>query len=195
MADTEYIISLEEQNIIKDYVKDCYSKNLLKNNGYNKWRGLLYKLTDIPKCLYEIKNKIIELENLHDYLIKPDLNDYIDYMIEGAYVNNNTTNNSNGLVHVRYNVFIQLPDEGGHHIYARQKIFLEERMYVACKSGLDNHNMTTINGDKESIILSFGFLIPYEKAINIKYKITGIVEHFNNNNIPLTFFGHSLCYK
>lgn len=187
MENNEYIMSLEEQIIIKDYIKDCYSKNLFTNNGYNRWRGVINDLLDVPECIWRIKNKIVELENLQDAPQDPHFKDSIGYIRPTGSLHYHSDPNTDGLIHVRYNVCVQLPEKGGETFYGKQEILIEERKYVVCRAGLDYHYTNIIIGEKERIMLSYGFLLPYERVVDIRYNIVGIDETksliFNENNL------------
>ena len=81
--------------------------------------------------------------------------------------------NNNQLIHVRYNIYVQIPLKGGLPVYNNQIIKLKERNYICCRSGIDSHSCLEVEDDRERIVLSFGYLVPIENInqINVKYKI------------------------
>jgi len=168
------IMTTEEQNEIIQYAKNNYNK--FNKNGHNKWKKELSELDDIPKCIWEIKKRIIERENLHDAPQEPTLTDQIGFMIEGGFLHVHVDQNKDGLIHTRFNAYVQIPHEGGMPIYSNHMIDIKEREYTICRSGLDYHYTNVVKGNRERIILSFGFLLPYERVIDVKYKFFKIVS-------------------
>lgn len=167
------IMTIEEQNEIIEYAKDNYIN--FDKNGYNKWKKCLDELDNLPKCIFDIKDRIIKKESLENAMQEPTLKDQIGYMIEGGNLHLHVDPNKNGLIHTRFNVYVQIPEEGGMPIYSNHRIDVKEREYTICRSGLDFHYTEKVLGSKERIILSFGFLLPYERVINIRYKFTSII--------------------
>ena len=160
-----------------------------KTTKPKSYRQELDVFDDIPKCVWDIKNDIIQKENLYNYEQEPTLKDSVGYMINGGdlhlhtdpnpcdkYYNydiNNFTNkiiNENDLVHVRFNVYVQIPHSGGLPIYRNILCSLKERTYICCLSGIDAHYTNKVVGDRERIVISFGFLIPKNHIPNIQYK-------------------------
>ena len=166
-------MTIEEQKIVIDYAKNNYLN--FDSNGYNKWKKSLDELDNVPQCIYDIKKRIIEKECLENAPQEPILKDQIGYMKEGGNLHLHVDRNTNGLIHTRFNVYVQIPDSGGIPIYSNHIIDVKEREYTICRSGLDFHYTEKVIGKKERIILSFGFLLPYERVSNIKYKYTAIV--------------------
>jgi hypothetical protein len=166
-------MTIEEQKEIIEYAKMNYLQ--FDSNGFNKWKKSLDELDNLPQCIWEIKKRIIEKESLENAPQEPILKDQIGYMIEGGNLHLHVDKNTNGLIHTRYNVYVQIPYEGGTPIYSNHRIDVKEREYTICRSGIDFHYTEKVKGHKERIILSFGFLLPYERISNIKYKFTSIV--------------------
>jgi len=171
--DRPKIMTIEEQYEIIQYAKENHL--LFDKNGYNKWKKNLYELDNVPNTIWNIRNRIIEKENLYNTPQEPIMRDQIGYMKDGGYLHLHVDENSNGLIHTRFNVYVQIPYEGGLPIYSNHKIDIKEREYTICKSGLDFHYTDVVKGERERIILSFGFLLPYENPMNYKYKFYGIV--------------------
>ena len=166
----EPILSFEEQQIIVKWIDQNYK--LLDHNGYNRYNiklSLLKKTIHIPSCIYEIKKRIVEAEQLHNFEQEPLFEDSICYMINGAQLHKHTDPNYNNLVHTRFNVYVQLPHEGGYPIYNNNLYKLKERTYICCRAGIDYHSCEKVKGDKARIILSFGFLLPLDRISKIIY--------------------------
>lgn len=167
---SEPILSTEEQQIIVNWIDKNY--RLLDHNGYNRYNiklSLLGKKIDIPDCIYKIKQRIIDAEQLHNFIQEPIFEDSIGYMINGGKLHKHTDPNCNNLVHTRFNVYVQLPFEGGYPIYNNNLYKLKERTYICCRAGIDYHECQEVKGDRARIILSFGFLLPLDRVSKIIY--------------------------
>lgn len=165
--DDEYILSEQEQFEIVKWVENNFHR--FRQTGINRYMQLMDLLDDIPKCVWDIKNRIIKKEKLENEIQEPLFRDAIGYMIEGGQLHKHTDPNKNGLIHTRFNVYVQIPTKGGLPVYGGQLISLKERTYVCCRSGIDLHYCQLVEGDRARIILSYGFLLPVERVKNIKY--------------------------
>jgi hypothetical protein len=91
-------------------------------------------------------------------------------MFDGAQLHEHTDPNQGDLIHTRFNVYVQLPEEGGYPVYAGKTLKLKERTYICCKSGLDLHYCEKCIGKRERVVLSYGFLLPNDRIKNIFYE-------------------------
>ncbi len=167
-SNDECIISLEEQEEIVQWIKNNYTK--LNSNGYNRYMGLMDKFEDIPPIVWEIKKRIIEKEKLQDAVQEPLFKDSIGYMLDGGQLHKHTDPNKDGLIHTRFNLYVQIPLEGGYPIYANKTLKLKERTYICCRAGVDPHYCEKVIGNRERIIISYGFLLPPSRVKNIVYE-------------------------
>jgi hypothetical protein len=62
--------------------------------------------------------------------------------------------------HLRCNLFLQLPDEGGLPIIEGQLFVVSERSVLAFFSNEKMHASQSVGSSKWRIILSFGYLVP-----------------------------------
>ena len=106
---------------------------------------------------------------MHDEIEEPLFKDSIGLMMDGAQLHTHTDPNKYGLIHTRFNVYVQLPYIGGYPIYNDNLYKLKERTYICCRAGIDPHYCEKVEGDRERIILSYGFLLPIERVNNIIY--------------------------
>lgn len=164
--DTE-ILTEEEQQIVVLWVKKNYLR--LKKNGDKKYMKSMYEIPDIPKIVWEIRKRIIEKEDLWDAKQDPLFKDTIGCMLDGGELHKHTDPNVGDLIHTRFNVYVQLPIEGGYPVYNDKICKLKERTYICCRAGLDLHYCEKVIGDRERIILSYGFQLPKERVSNIIY--------------------------
>jgi len=161
------IINIDEQEIIVEWVKKNYLR--LTKNGDKKYMKSMYDIPDIPKIVWEIRKRIIEKEKLYNSVPEPSLRDTIGCMLNGGQLHVHKDPNVGELIHTRFNVYVQLPNEGGFPIYNDNLYRIKERTYICCRAGLDNHYCEKVVGERERIILSYGFLLPIERVNKIIY--------------------------
>lgn len=155
------VVSIKEQAEIIDWANNNYIRFI--PNGYGRQYKLLQDLPDIPQCVWEIKKRVIEIEKLYDYIQEPTYKDFIGYITDGGQIHPHKDRNFQDLIHTRFNVFIQLPEEGGMPIYNHKRIQVYERTYCICHAGAYTHFCEKVKGKKARIVLSFGFLVPFTK--------------------------------
>ena len=165
----EPILTLDEQSEIVEWTRKNYIYFSNKNN--NRFMQKLSYFNDVPKCVWDIKHRIFEKENLYGYEQEPTMKDSIGYMINGAQLHIHTDPNppNSDLIHTRFNVYVQIPEKGGYPIYNNVLHKLNERTYICCRSGIDLHYCEKVEGYRERIVISFGLLIPKDRIKNIIY--------------------------
>jgi hypothetical protein len=75
--------------------------------------------------------------------------------------------NVDGYTHVRYNIILSYPEQGGHSLYNGKINELKERMVWRCVAGKVKHGSIPVIGEKPRITLTLGFQIK-EIVKNIK---------------------------
>lgn len=172
--DDECILTEEEQAIIVDWVRNHYKyfHNNGSRNGEKKYFQKLKYFKNIPECVWDIKKRIFDKEQLYDCEQEELFKDSIGIMFDGSELHLHTDPNptDSNLIHTRYNVYVQLPIKGGYPIYNNIQCKLKERTYICCRSGIDKHCCVKVEGDRERIVLSFGVLLPFERIQNIIYE-------------------------
>lgn len=165
----EPIITEDEQIQIVEWCRKNYKDFII--TGYNRRAMQLDRPIDIPKCVWDIKTRIIEKENLQNEIQEPCMKDSIGYMQNDGklHVHKDNNNNDKGLIHTRFNVYVQIPEKGGLPIYDGKLHKLKERTYICCRSGMDVHSCSIVKGNRERIILSYGYLLSQERVNNIVY--------------------------
>lgn len=153
----EEILNPKEQNEIIKWAQEKY--NHFEVIGYNRWRCVLEYAPSYPKIIDIIKQRIVEIENLQNSIQEPIYKDSIIYMQNGSKIHKNISPNNGNLIHVRFNVYVQIPKNGGLPIYNNISYEIKERCYICSKSGIDYNECDQIFGNKELIILSYGFLM------------------------------------
>jgi hypothetical protein len=176
MEYSEEVITEEEQSILIEWTHLNYRNFILnKNNGgyfifidnLNAEIKLNKSSTingEILKILIEIRERIVNLENLNDSKESNELGHFLYYMESGTRLHRHKDPNDEGTYHIRFNVLIQAPEKGGVPIYAGKKMKQKERHYIICRSGLDYHESTLIEGNKPKMLISYGFAIDSSKT-------------------------------
>jgi hypothetical protein len=164
---SEEIITIDEKNVIVEWAISKWG-----NFFYNSYNAGYYIFLDSLKDTNDEKNdqmynlfmnirqRIVDIENLHGIEPDPSLYDFIYHMDKGTKLHKHKDANSNDGYHVRFNLIVQLSEGGGIPIYAGKKIIPKERCYIICRSGLDYHTSTNIEGDKPKIVISYSFNFP-----------------------------------
>jgi len=167
----EDFISTEEQNILLKWVDE--NENLFRINqtgsdtvGAPYGSRKMCILQDTPNAPIElvkkIKDRIIDLENIEDWVLDPNFKDAIGINKEKGSIHTHSDPNIDNHTHVRYNVILSYPIEGGHSIYNGKVNILKERMVWRCVAGRVKHGSTPVVGDKPRITLTLGFQIKDE---------------------------------
>jgi hypothetical protein len=71
-------------------------------------------------------------------------------------------NNHNGEIHTRFNIMLSRPIKGGYAIIEDNIVEVEENEPWICVAGLHKHSTVKMQGDKNRIMLSFGYWYPRE---------------------------------
>jgi hypothetical protein len=164
--DQPIIDEKEQQEIVEFIVNNL---EFLDLNGINRYKQYLDFFESPPEIFNIVRQRIIEKEKLYNYRQEPTLRDSIGYMTNGSKLHIHTDPRTDGLEHVRFNVYVQLPKIGGRPIYAGIKHNLQERRYICCRSSLDLHHASNVKGNRARIIISYGFLIPLNEIGEIFY--------------------------
>lgn len=163
----EPILTEDEQTQIVEWVTKNYHR--LKSTGHNRYMNQLDVLPDAPSCIWDIKKRVVDKENLHNERQEPRFRDAIGYMVDGGQLHRHTDPNRDGLIHTRFNVYVQLPKKGGRPVYGDIVCNLTERTYLCCRSGLDAHHCELVEGDRARVVVSFGYLLPLDRVKDVKY--------------------------
>ena len=122
--------------------------------------GILNKIPNSPLDLVKkIKDRVIEIEKINDWILDPMFEDAIGINKEGGSIHLHTDQNVEGYTHVRYNIILSYPYEGGHSIYNGRINELKERMVWRCVAGRVEHGAVPVIGKKPRITLTLGFQI------------------------------------
>ena len=180
MYDRGEIMTSDEQNTIIAFI---YNKNFLCSHIDGGRVEFRFKLntTDIPIELWKIKQRILDREKLRGYNSSTYLDDIIAIILPGGSIPPHIDKNSyDGNIHVRFNVFIQIPEDCTTY-YDYIPVESKERHYVLCRSGIDRHWTNTNKDIIPRISLSYGFMLPVEKIAKLYILPTEHNTYFRNS--------------
>jgi hypothetical protein len=158
------VISTEEQSVLVEWALEM--SPLLKANGPGR---TFLKVPDLPFAPPEyetVRARIEALLNLPPETDpEPVFGRYLSVISEGGAVHPHLDPTPDNRRHLRCNLFLQLPDEGGLPIIARREIPVRERSILAFFPSDEWHSSQAVHGPYWRIICSFGYLTPLEYAI------------------------------
>jgi hypothetical protein len=183
MYDRGEIMSEEERLGFINWV--CEHVNTLTTHREGLIGHTFYRENkEVPQIVWTILDRIIDKEDLHPYRESYDdaffkkyhsgrtgvYRDHVAIIFPGKNIVAHTDVNQPGLIHSRFNVFFQVPTDGGKTFYGDDVVEVKERGYVLCRSGIDTHWTEIIKGHQPRITISYGFQLPAQK-LNDLYKI------------------------
>ena len=138
-----------------------------------------YKLdpTDkkVDELIWKVKRRIVEREGLRLSKAEPLYKDFLGIIHKGGKIHKHKDPNEDPLIHVRFNVILQLPGSGETY-YNDIPLRVKEGSYVLCRSGMEYHWTDENKSDKERITLSFGYLLPPSFVNRLYNKYIGKIE-------------------
>lgn len=152
-------ISDEEKHFFITWI-DNNKTYFQKNRNENRKFFILKESKNYPSEIIDnLRNRIIKLDNIGEWVEEPTFYDYIGINYKDAKIQPHTDPNLYGYIHTRYNIVLMYPNEGGHSVYGNDINKLEENMIWKCIAGEVTHSSTPVIGDRPRITLSLGFQI------------------------------------
>ena len=158
-----FICTKVEQHALVKWASEKHGSFI--TNGKSRRFQKISQCMDIPPAAHTIRNRIIGQEGLNECRA-PRLGDFVSHISDGGQIQSHTDPNAEGLIHIRFNVFLQLPVQGGRPIYGGTRLDPLERSYLPCVAGRDPHTCEMVVGPMARIALSFGFLVTQEWLVN-----------------------------
>lgn len=156
-------ITDHEKNFLLDWTlenEEKFYQNKIGQYGEGKKIGILQNIENSPmKIVESIKKRIIDIENIDEWELDPTFKDAIGINREGGAIHTHIDPNIDGHTHVRYNVLLSCPEEGGDSIYDNKINKLVEKMVWRCVAGVVEHGSTPVVGKKPRVTLTLGFQI------------------------------------
>jgi len=195
MYDRGAIMTSSERSDIEDWLLSLVDRyEVLVNN--KKIFQLNKEDTSIPKIIFNIKKRIEEKENLHEFEEESYLKDFIIVVFKNGFIHKHKDirhsvcacandeeesvcpHKNKRLRHARFNVFIQVPMENKCDTYYDGfPVTTIPCHYVLSRSEVDLHWSEINESDTPRISLSFGYLLPCWK-LNELCKNVGIYKNY-----------------
>lgn len=154
------IISKKELNFILKFID--INRDLFEENGISPNRKYLtlHKKLNPPSLFFEIKKRILDRENIiNNYIDDSTYGDYIGYITNGGKIHYHKDPTINGYDHIRFNLFLSVPEKGGFPIYNGITIPVSIKDYVRCNSSEEYHECEMVEGDIPRIVISYGIYL------------------------------------
>jgi hypothetical protein len=183
MYDRGKVMEEDERLQILKYI---YTGEILLNKLSFFRADYRLELTDktLPIAIWKIKQRILEREDLKEYRSDPNFGDLITIIFSGGKIHRHRDPNGGDFsVHIRFNVFLQIPKEYDT-FYGGNLVEAKEGHYVLCRSGIDEHWTSQNNNREPRIALSFGFMVSPSKLFKL-YRLPEKFKHLETNFILL----------
>ena len=120
-----------------------------------------YDTYEYPEEFLDIKYELMDMFKVPLYAAQDtDIYDTIGIQTKGAFTHLHMDNNDGDNVHFRLNVLVSKPEVGGMPIIKDEVIDVEEGEPWICYSGIEYHSTTKVEGNKQRILLTYGFTLP-----------------------------------
>jgi len=161
----ENIISKKELDFILKFIN--INKDLFEENGFSPKRNFLTlpKESNTPSLFFDIKKRILDKENIkNNYIDDSTYGDYIGYITNGGKIHYHNDPTITGYDHIRFNLFLSVPKNGGFPIYNGVTIPVTVGDYVRCNSSKEYHECEMVEGDIPRIVISYGIYLKSKKV-------------------------------
>jgi hypothetical protein len=118
-------------------------------------------LNSIPTCVNSIRKKCMSITGL--CYVEPIYEDFIVVVKPNGFVKKHTDPTVRGHKHIRFNILVKKPQQGGNLIVDDVKISFEEGdCYILDTSKV--HGISVVYGDISYNSIVFGFLVPNKQV-------------------------------
>lgn len=165
----ENIISREELDYILKFINE--HENLFEENSVSKNRKFLTlnKVKSLPNLFSDIKKRILNKENIvNGYLDNSTYGDYIGYITNGGKIHHHNDPTIPAHDHIRFNLFLSVPEKGGFPIYNGLTIPVKVGDYVRCNSSKEFHECQMVEGNIPRIVISYGIYLKRKCLSNLQ---------------------------
>jgi hypothetical protein len=146
-------------------LNDCLNQiRHLENqaNGELARFTLLSRLNKMPKCVDVIRNKCLSITG--HCLREPMLQDFVIRILPNGFVNIHTDTSRDGYKHIRFNILLQKPLNGGNIIFDGKQIQQNVGDCFVLDASIQ-HGVSKVRGNISYRSIVFGFLIPNEQKL------------------------------
>lgn len=153
------IITVEEQKFLLDWIFRNEHKFIYNSAGKYRKYFPLKESEDFPILFSEIKERILEKENIFNWETDSFFGDIIMFNEPNGFIHEYINPSIEGKEHIRFDLFLSKPIHGGDPICDGELISFEERMYLKYNANRNYHASLPVIGNKPRISVSYGILI------------------------------------
>jgi hypothetical protein len=153
------IITKNEQKFLLDWIFKNEHRFLPNEMGKHRKYFILNEAENFPNLFLEIKQRILNKENITEWIPDPFFGDRIMYNETNGYIHEHIDPTLESKNHLRFNLFLSKPFHGGDPIYNGELIPFEERCYLKYLVNEYYHASLPVIGKKPRISISYGILI------------------------------------
>jgi hypothetical protein len=164
----EDFITIDEQTQLLDWVQENEQNFRIPTRGttipgphaaHRKFYPFRTHVTHPYNLIQSIKKRVVDIESIGEWEPEPMFSDYIGHVSAGGAIHLHKDKNELGYRHVRYNVILSWPEQGGESIYGDSVNTFKERTVWRCEAGHVPHASNEVQGNRPRITLSLGFQI------------------------------------
>jgi len=162
---------MPNHTIVHNFISETERDNLLEwahlqrpllnpnTNGEHRFFSRVEKLKE-NELINELQTRLCTLIGV-DYIEEPVLKTYLSFIEAGGFVHKHvdTYNLQEGYGHIRCNIMLNKPDDGGNPIIEEETIMVGNGDAWYFRPDLYEHYTDVVGGESPRIIISIGVLI------------------------------------
>jgi len=154
-ASIKNFITEDEQKDLLSWAFSC--RTYLTPNGLGRFFNQVENL-DYNKNVEIVSDRVLESYGLANKERQSGiLGTVLSFNEEGGAIHSHN-DIVDGYSHLRFNLFLSVPEKGGVPIYNHKKLYIEERILIPYEADKYLHSSTPVKGSNPRIVLGFGWL-------------------------------------
>lgn len=157
-------ITVEEQRTLLDWAVTMEPH--LHANGPSRAFRQIDALPHVDPLWDTVRQRVTHAMDVADgAVVEPLIGHYLSIIAGGGAVHRHKDPTPAGTRHLRCNLFLQLPAEGGRPIVLDTPIAIAPRMAFAFYPSEMRHGSERVGGDVPRVLLSFGYTVPADHRL------------------------------
>lgn len=155
------IISAQEKQTLLDWAERQFLIGNLPPNprGPRRFYAIYTQLDSIPPEYWLVRDRALELLQISKYSEEPTYKCFLGCNLSGGKVHPHRDKASLGKWHVRCNLMLSKPVQGGQPVIEGQPLALQEGDLWAFVPSQVLHWTSQVEGERKRFICSYGFLV------------------------------------